>query len=134
MRDAAHRPAIRSRVDPGYHPRVPDDHGAATLLRTVGLLADGPIVWGRPLPARGPGVFVVELPAALPSAPLELTRIGKWVERVETLQLDGARPTSKELAARLGSFWLPSQPILYVGASDVSAASRLAAISEDRAG
>ena len=45
---------------------MPDVPGAANLLRTVGLLADGPIVWGRPIPVRGPGVFVVELPAPLP--------------------------------------------------------------------
>jgi transcription elongation factor GreA len=109
---------------------VPDDHGAANLLRTVGLLADGPIVWGRPIPARGPGVYVVELPAPLPSAPLELSRVGKWVERVETLLLDGERPTSKEVAARLSAFWLPSQPVLYVGASATSVAARVAAMTK----
>lgn len=109
---------------------MPDDPGAANLLRTVGLMADGPIVWGRPIPVRGPGVFVVELPAPLPSAPLELTRIGKWLERVETLRLDGARPTSKELATRLGSFWAPSQRVVYVGATSASIASRLAAMSK----
>ena len=38
------------------------DPGAAALLRSVGLLADGPAVWGRPVPAQGPGVFVIELP------------------------------------------------------------------------
>ena len=109
---------------------MPDDPGAANLLRTVGLMADGPIVWGRPIPVRGPGVFVVELPAPLPSAPLELTRIGKWLERVETLRLDGARPTSKELASRLGSFWAPSQRVVYVGATSASIASRVAAMSK----
>jgi len=109
---------------------VPDDHGAAVLLRAVGLLADGPVVWGRPIPARGPGVFVVELPAPSPSAPLELTRIGKWVERVESLRVDGQRPTSKELAARLSSFWLPSRSVVYIGASDASVASRVAAMAK----
>jgi transcription elongation factor GreA len=97
-------------------------------------MADGPIVWGRPIPVRGPGVFVVELPAPLPSAPLELTRIGKWLERVETLRLDGARPTSKELASRLGSFWAPSQRVVYVGATSASIASRVAAMSKTTLG
>jgi transcription elongation factor GreA len=120
--------------DPGYHRRVPNDPGAATLLRTVGLLADGPIVWGRPIPARGPGVFVVELPAPLPSAPIEVTRVGKWVERVETLRLDGVRPTSKELAARLSSFWLPSQPVVFIGASETSVAARIAAMARTALG
>ena len=116
--------------DPGYHPRVPDDPGAASLLRSVGLLADGPIVWGRPLPARGPGVFVIELPAPLATAPLELTRIGKWIEHVESLVLDGHRPTSKELAARLSAFWLPSRAVVYIGVSDTSIASKLTAMTK----
>lgn len=112
----------------GYHPRVPDTPTAAALFRSVGLLADGPAVWGRPVPAPGPGVFVLELPAPLATAPIELTRVGKWIERVDTLRLDGARPTSRALAARLASFWLPSQTVVYVGATDASVGRRVASI------
>jgi transcription elongation factor GreA len=111
-----------------------DDTGAAALLRSCGLLADGPVVWGRPVPATGPGVFVIELPAPRPTAPIELTRVGKWLERVDTLRLDGQRPTSKALAARLASFWLPSQTVLYIGASDVSIARRVAAMARTELG
>jgi transcription elongation factor GreA len=107
---------------------------AASLLRAVGLLADGPVRWGRPIPATGAGVFVIELPAPLATAPLELTRVGKWIERVESLHLDGARPTSRALAARLAAFWLPSQTILYVGATESSIARRLAAIERTELG
>ena len=46
-------------------------------------------------------------PRRWPRAPIELTRVGKWIERVPTLPLDGERPTSRALAARLASFWLP---------------------------
>ena len=81
-------------------------------------MADGPAVWGRPVPAQGPGVFVIELPAPRATAPIELTRVGKWIERVDGLRLDGERPTSRALAARLASFWLPSQTVLYVGATE----------------
>ena len=104
---------------------------AAALFREVGLLADGPVVWGspgRPVPARGPGVFVVELVAPLARAPIELTRVGKWIERVGTFQLDGERPTSKAVAARLASFWLPSQSVVYVGSSTTSVGGRIAAM------
>ena len=107
---------------------------AASLLRAVGLLADGPVRWGRPIPASGSGVFVIELPAPMATAPLELTLVGKWIERVETLRLDGARPTSKALMARLAAFWLPSQTILYIGATDASIARRLAAIERTELG
>jgi hypothetical protein len=65
------------------------DANAASLLRSVGLMADGPMVWGRPVPAQGPGIFVIESPAPLAAAPIELTRVGKWIERVESLRLDG---------------------------------------------
>ncbi|HEV8281959.1 MAG TPA: transcription elongation factor GreA [Candidatus Limnocylindrales bacterium] len=101
---------------------------APALLREVGLLPDGPVQWGRPVPARGSGVFVVELPSPLPSAPIELTRVGKWLERVPTLTLDGARPTSRGLAARLASFWLPTEVVLYVGATEASIGARIAAM------
>jgi hypothetical protein len=93
---------------------------AAVLLRSVGLLADGPAVWGRPFAAAGPCVFVVELSAPLASAPIELTRIGKWIERLSALRLDGEAPTSKELAARLASFWIPSTTVLYVGNANIA--------------
>ena len=101
---------------------------AADLLRSVGLLADGPVVWGRPVPARTGGVFVLELVAPLRAAPLELTRIGKWLERVPDLRLDGERPSSRALAARLGAFWIPSARVVYVGSTEGSIGGRIEAI------
>ena len=110
------------------------DPSAPGLLRGVGLLADGPVPWGRSVPASGPGIFLVELPAPLATAPMELTRVGKWLERIDTLRLDGERPTSRALAARLASFWLPSQVVLYVGATPTSIASRVRAVRETELG
>jgi len=107
---------------------------APQLLRSVGLLADGPGQWGRTISAQGPGVFVVELVAPLATPPLELTRVGKWIERVETLRLDGERPTSKALSGRIGSFWLPAQTVLYIGSSDVSIARRVTAMARTELG
>lgn len=107
---------------------------AAHLLRSVGLLADGPGQWGRPVTAQGPGVFIIEWSTPLPSAPIELSRIGKWIERVELLRLDGGRPTSKALAARLAAFWLPSQTVLYIGTSEASIGRRLAAMARTQLG
>jgi transcription elongation factor GreA len=101
---------------------------AASLFRAVGLLPDGPTPWGRPVAARGPGVFVVELATTLPSAPIALAKVGKWIERVPDLRLDGDRPTSRALAARLASFWKPDQVVLYVGATESSLGRRIAAL------
>jgi transcription elongation factor GreA len=102
--------------------------GAAALLREVGLLPDGPVPWGRPVGARSAGVLILEAPAPRATAPIELTRIGKWLERVPTLRLDGERPSSRALAARLASFWLPGQTILYIGSTSGSIGGRVTSI------
>jgi transcription elongation factor GreA len=104
------------------------DRGAADLIRSVGLLADGPVRWGERVPARGPGIYLVELGAPLPAAPLDLALVGKWLERVPGLRLDGARPTSKALEARLASLWWPEARTLYAGATDRSIGGRVAGL------
>jgi hypothetical protein len=107
----------------------PAQPGAADLLRSIGLLADGPVRWALPVPARQPGLYVVELGAALPAAPLEMTRVGKWLERLPGLRMDGQHPTSKALHARLAAFWWPDSPVLYVGATERSIGGRVAALT-----
>lgn len=101
--------------------------GAAELLRSVGLMADGPVRWGRPVPSAGPGVYIVEWPEPLESAPVELTLVGKWLERLPAMRLDGERPTSREVAARLHGFWLPNQTIVYIGMTMASIGGRVGA-------
>ncbi len=109
---------------------MPDDNSAPVLIREVGLMADGPAPWGRPVRHAGPGVFVVELPAPQAAPSLELALVGKWLERVPDLTLDGARPASKDLQHRLAAFWLPSQPVLLIGGSSGSVAGRLSAMAK----
>jgi hypothetical protein len=103
---------------------LPRPVGAAELLRAVGLMADGPVTWGRPVPSSRPGVYVVEWPEPLADAPVELTLVGRWIERLPGLRLDGHRPTSREVAARLHEFWLPGQTVLYVGMTSQSIGGR----------
>ncbi len=107
---------------------------AAVLLRSVGLLADGPAVWGRPMRAAGPGIFIIELPNPPGTAPIELTRIGKWIERLPGMRIDGEEATSKAVAARLASFWIPSTSVLYIGTSQQSMAARVGAIERTALG
>jgi transcription elongation factor GreA len=104
------------------------DRGAPDLIRSVGLLADGPVRWGERVPARGSGIYLVELGAALPTAPLELTLVGKWLERLPDLRMDGVRPTSKALDARLSSLWWPDARLLYAGSTERSIGGRVAAL------
>ena len=93
-------------------------------------MADGPVQWGRQVRHQAPGVFVVELPAPMPSAPLDLSLIGKWLERVPDLRLDGTRPVSRDLQLRMNRFWLPSQPIVFIGSSTGSVSGRLAGLAK----
>ncbi len=106
---------------------MPPDHPptGADLLRAVGLLADGPVAWDRPVPLAGPGVYTIELANPLPSAPIELSRVGKWIERVPMLRLDGIRPTSKALDARLASYWIPGQVVVFIGSAATSVGGRV---------
>jgi transcription elongation factor GreA len=108
---------------------MPDERTSSALLRRIGLMADGPAPWGRPIHRAAAGVYLIELTSPLASAPLDLARVGKWLERVPDLRLDGERPGSRELLHRLASFWLPSQPVLFVGSTTGSVAGRLAAIA-----
>jgi transcription elongation factor GreA len=102
--------------------------GAAELLRSIGLLADGPVRWGAPVQSRRAGLYVVELGAPLPTAPIELTTVGKWLERLPGLRLDGERPNSRALLARIAAFWWPGSTVLFAGATDRSIGGRVASL------
>ena len=75
---------------------MPADRTAAALLREVGLLEDGPALWGRPVSHNGPGVFLVELGAPVPTLSVDLAVVGRWIERVPELRLDGRRPAGRD--------------------------------------
>jgi len=94
---------------------VPLEPGA--LFRAVGLTPDGPARWGAPIRAPGPGVFVVEWAVPLDRAPVSISAVGTWLARVDTLRIDGERPTGKALATRLAAWWLPGETIVYVGSA-----------------
>ena len=69
----------------------------------------------EPSPTRHPGIYVVELRAPLPVAPLDPGAITRWRRRVPTITVDGTRATAEALAQRLASFWIPSATVLYIG-------------------
>jgi transcription elongation factor GreA len=104
------------------------------LLRSNGLSVEGPILWGRPVTGGSPGVFVVELPAPQAKVSIEANAIRQWLERAPELRLDNKRPSVAELQSRLASFWLPGQPILYIGSSQKSVTARLAAMFKTQLG
>ena len=85
-------------------------------------------LWGRQVPSRLPGVFVIELPRDLRDAPVDIVAVRRWLERVPAMTLDGDKPTAEEIAKRLHEFWLPDEPILYVGRSAKTINARLSAM------
>jgi transcription elongation factor GreA len=112
----------------------PRSLGAAELLRSVGLLADGPVRWGNPVRVGGPGVYLVELAAPHKTAPIDHMLAAHWIERVPTLTLDGARPTQRELAVRMGEFWLPDETVVYIGMTNLSIGGRVGALVKTELG
>lgn len=101
---------------------------AVDLLKGLGLFVDGPVLWGRPVRTTVPGVFVIELGAPVPHAPIDPNALRAWLERVPELRLDGARPTVGELQGRLAGLWLPEQTVVYAWYSPKSIGARVAAM------
>jgi hypothetical protein len=100
---------------------------AAALLSSVELDPVGPVSWGTAPRSSRSGVYVVETRAALAEAPVDDALVRAWLDRVPTLRLDGQRPTTEQLAGRLGEFWVPRQRIVYIGLTTASLARRLRA-------
>jgi len=106
---------------------MPKPLSAQELLRAQGLPADGPVLWGQPARSRAPGIFIVEMATSQAHAPIDITAVRTWVDRVPGLLLDGERPTPTQLADRLGAFWLLGQQVLYIGRTSKTLGPRIAA-------
>jgi transcription elongation factor GreA len=107
---------------------VTAEPSALDLIRGRGLLADGPVAFGQPVRSRRSGIFLVELSHGLDAAPIESRSMAAWLAHVPALLLDGVRPSQAELTARLASFWLPNQRVVYVGRTSKSLSGRVAAL------
>jgi transcription elongation factor GreA len=101
---------------------------AVALIRSLDLLPDGPVVWGQAVTSRSPGIFLVEVPTRTDTAPVDIVAVRDWLERVPGLRVDGERPTASELVARLDTFWLPQETVVYVGRTSKSLAARVASL------
>jgi hypothetical protein len=91
------------------------------LFAAADLDVEGVVRWGRPLSATESGVYAVALtddPNALSrtrAAPISPTAIDALMSARPELTLDGRRPSRDQLTARIEGFWLPDEPVLYVG-------------------
>ena len=105
----------------------------AELFDAAGLAHVETVRWGMRVSLDEPGAYVVARvadssslapvrgPNIAPAAVSELLAV-----RPE-LRLDGARPSANALAARLASFWLPDEGVVYIGLAGTSVRSRLGA-------
>lgn len=92
------------------------------LIERAGYRLTGSVPWGtRPRSSNG-GVYVVSLSAdagssaGLSSAPVSTAKVAAWIARLPAFQLDGQpTPLPDAVIARLVSFWLPDESILYIG-------------------
>ena len=81
--------------------------------------------WGDPPSTRAPGIYLIELPAPLPAAPLDPKAIAAWRRRVPTITVDGRTATAAAIAVRLSAFWISSATVLYIGQASGSVRDRV---------
>jgi hypothetical protein len=104
----------------------------AQLFEAARLKPDGAVRWGTRLPEVGPGVYVVALSddgdsvaAARAECPLSTAAVQQLLDARPELRLDGQRPSSAQLAARLASCWLADEVTVYIGLAGTSLAGRV---------
>ncbi|MFO1539771.1 MAG: transcription elongation factor GreA [Chloroflexota bacterium] len=103
---------------------------APALLRSLGLLADGPVRWGQPAFSRRPGILLVEMAGPAESAPVAIEAVREWLVKVPGMTLDGRPVDAGALADLLRAWWLPGQQVLYVGRSSKALGGRIAALNQ----
>lgn len=103
------------------------------LFSAAGLAHDQTVHWGTRVRLDEPGAYVVsrleDPSAAAPTCPPEiaLQAVRELLDVRPELRLDGLRPTADALAARLASFWMPDEGVVYIGLAGTSVRSRLGA-------
>lgn len=92
----------------------------------------GAVQWGDQVALDLPGVYIV---ASTPDLSDPLGRIGAYRPDLSafdalrvvcpSLTVDGVPATNEKLAERIGAFWIPESPVLYVGLAGTSVRKRV---------
>ena len=95
------------------------------LFASVGLSAHGPVKFGEPADSQNSGVYVVSdvshAGETMDREPrIDLGRLAEWRKRASlmTIKATGERPTVGDLAHVVQSWWLPDEPVLYIGRTE----------------
>lgn len=107
-----------------------DTRGGPTIdasgsLRSVSLTPGGTVIWGTRVPETAPGVYVISTPEPLDEAPIDADVLAGWIAARPEMRVDGERATVAALQARLRSFWIPGETIVYIGLAGTSLATRV---------
>jgi len=106
-----------------------------SCFEAVGLSMDGPVKYDDPVPESRPGVYVVTHdrdpdaagPAFRYEAHISSSAIAQWILGVPEMRvcIDGCMvpPSSRDVKKRLLEFWLPDEPILYIGKAGTASPS-----------
>jgi hypothetical protein len=102
------------------------------LFDAGGLTIAGAVKWGQRIPFDEPGIYVVS------SAEDPSNRVGEGLiyapdpiafealrDLCPNVAVDGTSGTNDELAARIGAFWIPDSPVLYIGMAGTSVQKRV---------
>ncbi len=91
------------------------------LVRLVGCRIAGSVPWYTAVASQKAGVYVVSLHGdpdrsdGLADPPISRAFVAAWLKRVPDLTLDKTRPKTMALVKRLTRYWLPDEPIVYIG-------------------
>lgn len=112
----------------------------AALFVAADLTLAGVVPWGTPPGLDQPGAYIVsrtEAPDELVAerrADFSSTALDDLLGVRPELRVDGQRPSTADLAKRLAQFWLPDEPVLYVGLASKSVRDRVVAYYRTRLG
>ena len=94
----------------------------ASAFASAGLDPKGSVRWTEELPVRDPGVYVLSLTPdtksdtpTLGNAPIDIVQLDRLLAARPHIRIDGRPANSALLERRISSFWLPNEPILYIG-------------------
>lgn len=100
-------------------------------LAASGLEHGGVVQWGRDVPLDVPGVYVIssssDLHDQVGSVHHYTPDAGAFAHLrrlCPSVTLDGRPASDKELATRIGRFWIPDEAILYIGLAGTSVRKR----------
>ena len=93
------------------------------LLNRSNLELAGKVKWGERVSKNAQGIYLVSLSnnprendGISNKAPVDVTKVSFWINKVHSIELDGVRnPPAEKMVERLSRFWLPDENILYIG-------------------